>query len=413
MSTSLSKLLPKPLSVIHCHFLCEYGSLNGGEQSLLAVLPLLREQGVRPNVLAPTEGNFIAALRNAGIETTPLPFAQTDSLEHKRRRLAGLLGSLRGSGRLDLLHANSLSMGRLSGPVVAAMRTPSIAHLRDIIKLPNAAVDDLNRHSLLLAVSDATRRFHLAQGIDAERCRTLYNGIDLERFKPGEATGYLHRELGLPDHPEDRAPLLATIGQIGLRKGQDTLFDALDILFGEYGKHGKYHDWFRCPPHLLLVGRRWSEKAESREFEQRLRARAEHPPLKGHVHFLGVRDDIPALLREVTLLIHPARQEPLGRVLLEAAASACPVIASAVGGTTEIFPTDLEAAATFPPNNSVFLAKVICELLDSPVQRRKMGTSAREYAARTFDAHAATESLIRLYRGVCSEAGPVCRPAAR
>ena len=41
--------------------------------------------------------------------------------------------------------------------VAAATGVPSIGHLRDIMKLNVAAVTDLNCHSRLLAVSDATR----------------------------------------------------------------------------------------------------------------------------------------------------------------------------------------------------------------------------------------------------------------
>ena len=45
------------------------------------------------------------------------------------------------------------------------------------------------------------------------------------------------------------------------------------------------------------------------------------------VHFLGVREDVDRLLNEFTMLVHAARQEPLGRVLLEAMAMGNPVVA--------------------------------------------------------------------------------------
>src|SRR5208283_4229615 len=110
-----------------------------------------------------------------------------------RRRLAEILLRQRGT----LLHANSLAMGRLSGPVAAEASLPSLSHLRDIVTLSRQAVADLNRHRRLLAVSAATRQFHVAQGLAGEKTFVLYNGIDLEQIRPRAPTGYLHEQLGL------------------------------------------------------------------------------------------------------------------------------------------------------------------------------------------------------------------------
>ena len=55
--------------------------------------------------------------------------------------------------RPALLHANSLAMGRLSGPVAAELALPSLSHLRDIVTLSRQAIADLNCHTRLLAVS--------------------------------------------------------------------------------------------------------------------------------------------------------------------------------------------------------------------------------------------------------------------
>ena len=60
-------------------------------------------------------------------------------------------------------------MGRLTGAIADELPVPTIAHLRDIIKLSWAATADLNRNRLLIAVSDATRDFHVAQNLDAEQ----------------------------------------------------------------------------------------------------------------------------------------------------------------------------------------------------------------------------------------------------
>ena len=97
--------------------------------------------------------------------------------------------------------------------------------------------------------------------------------------------------------------------------------------------------------HYVIIGQRHSEKTESRQFERDL-LDASARALVGRVHFLGRRNDVGRLLAELTLLAHPARQEPLGRVLLEAVAAGVAVVATAVGGTPEIFPP-----AAAPPDS--------------------------------------------------------------
>ena len=302
--------------------LSEFESRHGGENSLLAVLPHLMRRGVRPIIVAPDSGDFATAIRELGLELvdfrrtlsdgTPLAQSQVrEALAAKLRRISP-----------DLVHANSLAMGRLAGPVTKRLKLPGLAHLRDIVRLNRQAVTDLNENTRLLAVSHATREYHIAQGLSPEKCHVVYNGIDLTEFRYREPTGFLHRELDLPCD----AVLIGNIGQIGLRKGQIPLLMTMQQIV-ETLPH----------THLLIVGKRWSSKAESVVYEQTVHDLAAQPPLKGHVHFLGVRHDVPAILNELTVLLHGARQEPLGRVLLEAAASQVPVIASNVGGTGEIF----------------------------------------------------------------------------
>lgn len=397
--------------------LCEYPTLCGGEMSMLSTIDSLSRAAVserRPQledrhsrfefvVAAPANGPLADALGARDVEVVPFEFFDPSLSDGKRRSLGELRDRLRrilDTVRPDLLHANSLSMGRLSGPVAADRGLPSCAHLRDIVNLSRAACNDLNRHRRLLAVSEATRRFHTAAGLDADRTQTLYNGVDLERFTPGRATGRLHRELNLPRG----APLVGTIGQISLRKGTDVLLEVAQRVIS-------HHD----SVHFLLIGACHSTKREAREIEDRALAAEREGPLAGRFHFLGVRDDVPRVLRELTLLLHPARQEPLGRVLLEAAASGAPIVATEVGGTAEIFPpkslcagspsaeSDSQSAALVAPDRPDVLADEVLSLLGDPARRKRLAEAARRRAAAAFDIRHASSELARIYRELIAE----------
>jgi len=363
--------------------LFEYPILAGGERSMLSTLDGIRRRGFEPAVIGPAKGPLAEALYRRGVEVLPFESfsaIRRPSLGRMREELARLLRRR----RPDLLHANSLSMGRLSGPVTAELGLPCLAHLRDIVKLSRRAVADLNCQDRLLAVSQAARDYHISGGLEERRLRVLYNGVDLAALRPRPATGFLHRELAL----NTDAQLVGTIGQISLRKGQDVLVRAAERLV---------HQSARL--HFVVVGERYSGKEESRQFESDLQAAA-RGALAGRFHLLGFRGDVDRVLNELTLLVHPARQEPLGRVLLEAAASAVAVIATDVGGTREIFPPGSRSARLVPPDDARALAAAISELSADGAGRRQLAAAARRRAEEAFDLSHAVERLAAHYREI-------------
>jgi glycosyltransferase involved in cell wall biosynthesis len=367
--------------------LCEYPTLLGGERSMLATLPAVAADGYDVRVAAPVGGPLVEALRECGI--SHVPYEPRDAagerlpLERLRAELTGLLRSQ----RPDLVHANSLSIARIAGPVVGDCGPKSVGHLRDIVKLSRQVVDDLNQHDVLVAVSAATRQFHVNQGLAAVRCVVAWNGVDVQSFCPRARTGYLQRELDLPDDVR----LVATIGQLGLRKGTDVALAAAARVAAVVRE-----------VHWLIVGERTSGKDESREFEHKLRLMANELPLRGRVHFVGQRADVREMLTECELLVHAARQEPLGRVLLESAASGLPVIATDVGGTREIFPTEADGAVLVPADDDTAIAEAQLALLGDDQRRRALQAGGRRRAEQYFDIRHAATRLREIYDGVLS-----------
>jgi len=115
-----------------------------------------------------------------------------------------------------------------------------------------------------------------------------------------------------------------------------------------------------------------------------------------------VRDDVDRLLEELTLLVHPARQEPLGRVLLEAAACGVAVVATDVGGTREIFPEGAGAARLVPPDDPAAMAAAMEEVLRDAQLRSLMGAAARRRAEEACAIRQSVSGLVRHYRAVLS-----------
>jgi len=362
--------------------LFEYPTLNGGERSMLAVFDWLVDGGFEFVALAPARGRLADALSRRRIRHVPLQLHDEKGTHLPREVCCRNLLAAVQTAAPNLLHANSLSMGRLTGAIAGQLSWPTIVHIRDILNLSRSAVADLNCNRLLIAVSQATRNFHVQQGLESDRVRVLYNGIDCRQFQPRESAVRLKQELGLPEHTF----LVVTIGQIGLRKGQDVLAEAAGIS----AERLRY-------VHYLLIGERNSAKMESIEFEQNVIHRFQQTGLGDRVHWLGYRDDVARIMNEADLLVHPAHQEPLGRVLLEAAASGLPIIATAVGGTPEIL-TDGKSARLIPPGDPHLLAVAMIELVADDQSRRQFAAVARRRVERQFDIRDTARRLAAVWQ---------------
>ncbi len=375
--------------------LLEYPTVNGGENSMLAVLKHLLDGGASNSgfefcVLGPTEGAMAQRVAQLGIPSYELNLTADDGLRLPRDKAIPRLIEAAGKSGAHLLHGNSLAMGRLLG---AASRQHSgivaTAHLRDIMKLSRAAISDLNANRQLIAVSEATLKFHVIQGLDERVGSVIHNGIDVDDFVADNSTGMqIRQELGISDD----AIVLLTVGQIGLRKGLDTLAEAGRMLAGR-----------TKGIHWLLAGERFSQKAESVAYEANVLSVLESCRPELVLHQLGYRRDVPALMQAADILVHAARQEPLGRVLLEAAASGLAIVATNVGGTGEIL-THRKSALLVPVDSPEAIADAVDDLIGNVDLRMRLAVAAREKVRAEFGIARSAESLVNVWKSVLREA---------
>lgn len=160
-----------------------------------------------------------------------------------------------------------------------------------------------------------------ARAAPAARVARWPLGVDLERFSPGAPEG----------PPLEGRPALLSVGSLERVKGHDLLLEA----FASAAPAGS-------PARLHVVGA-GSQRA-------RLEARAARPDLAGRVRFHGAvpHDSLPALYRQASALVQASRFESQGLAVLEAAASGCPVLGSAVGVLPELFPGWTTPAGDLP-----------------------------------------------------------------
>ncbi len=117
---------------------------------------------------------------------------------------------------------------------------------------------------------------------------------------------------------------------------------------------------------------------------------------EGLAEWLGQREDMPALYAASSVVVLPSQREGLPRTLVEAAASARPIVASDVPGCRDVVEDGVNGLLV-PPGNPVALARAIELLLANPERRRQMGERGREKAERDLADGPVNASTLRIY----------------
>ena len=122
----------------------EFGSVNGGENSFLAVAGLLKQRGWRFSALVPPDSPLSRKLSSNDFPIIPFQRTNEASIRLDQSELrASIAAAIQTTGP-DIVHCNSLSMSRLCGPVCRELNVPSLGYLRDIIKISRKAMQDLS-----------------------------------------------------------------------------------------------------------------------------------------------------------------------------------------------------------------------------------------------------------------------------
>ena len=350
----------------------EHPSVSGAEGSALDALRYVEGGEFAVTAFSPSQGELADRLRALGIEVKPWSVPRSPEEEEA-------LGiSLKREG-FDLLHANTLQLGRLTGRLSEKCGIPAVAHIRAFGTLSGRARENLRANRFLIAVSRAVAENLTESGIPAGRIKVVYNGVSAA---PPALSGApsVRKELGV----NEESPLVAWAGQITVRKAPDVFLEAAEILGGEFEKL-----------HFVLAGELFGAKEENVALKEKILAAARSGPLGGRLHFLGWRRNAVRIIREATVLLHTARQEPLGRVLIEALAAGTPVVATAVGGTPEVLG---DRAILIPPDDPEKAAAETAELLRDSALRRRLSEDGIRRWRRLFQPDRAARELEEVWR---------------
>ncbi|MDD6203094.1 MAG: glycosyltransferase family 4 protein [Lachnospiraceae bacterium] len=214
--------------------------------------------------------------------------------------------------------------------------------------------------------NDGNRQFMQERGIATENSRLL----------PGSGVN-LKEHPAAPYPTEDKGIIFLAVLRIMKDKGIEEYLAAAERIKREYPD-----------THFYLVG----------EYEEETRELYEPLILKlsdmGIIRYFGHIDNVPKVMAESHVIVHPSYHEGLSNVLLEAAAAARPVLASDIPGCRETLMPGL-SGILFQPKDTESLVQAIKTILSySETDRREMGQQGREYVEAVFDRKKVTAAYL-------------------
>jgi glycosyltransferase involved in cell wall biosynthesis len=207
-----------------------------------------------------------------------------------------------------------------------------------------------------------------------ERIHVIHSSIDVHRFDPATTNpAKIRAEFGLAEKI-----VIGLIGRVSVEKGHAILLNALEKLRVE-----------KPEVVCLFVG-------EGDQLDD-LKSRVASGPLRDGVIFTGPRRDIPDITAALDIQAVPSLWlEASPAVVKEAMAMNVPVIASDVGGVSEII-EDGRDGLLVPPGDETALLNALRRLIGDENLRRSISSSGREKIMREFSDEKLVERSMALY----------------
>jgi len=201
------------------------------------------------------------------------------------------------------------------------------------------------------------------EGVPSDRVRLIANGLDARRFVPGPPRRDIRR--------------IVMVANLRAEKGHDTLLAAAPRILARYPDAT-----------FTFVG----EGPRREPLETLVRALG----ITDRVHFMGESRDVAPILSRHDLFVLPSRSEACPNALIEAMASALPVVATDVGGIPEVVRPGVNGQLVRPDDVGA-LADAVLALMDDPAAAAALGRAARAEIERHYTIDRMVERFEQLY----------------
>jgi phosphatidylinositol alpha-1,6-mannosyltransferase len=323
----------------------------------------------------------------------PYPSGERKLIEHDRVPLKAMLPYLlRGTlwtrrivreQGCDVIHAHWVVPAGLMGAWAAKLtRKPLVvsAHGSDLLVWARKrGIRSLARWTLKQAAVCSANSAEMATeccalGVSDDRLRIIYEtGVDVTRFHPDVNGIEIRRQYGFSPHDV-----------VALFVGHLTRVKGVDVLLKAFAQT-------RLPPLRLLIVGDGPERNPLQTLAAELGV-AERTTFAGAVSW----QEMPPYFAACDFFVLPSRSEGMGIVLLEATATAKPVIGSDVGGIPSLVVPEKNGLLVTAEDDAD-LSAALSRLTEDAALRGRLGATARQMACEQFAESKQVDAVERLY----------------
>lgn len=358
---------------------------GGAERATVDIAVALAAAGNRALVMS-SGGPMAEVLRQAGAEHIERDVASKNPLTMWKNRV--MLRDFIRREKVDLVHVRSRAPAWSAYLATRATGTPLVATFHDAYRGKTALKKFYNgvmaRGDRVIAISRFVED-HIVAEYPAARNRVVRipRGIDLSVFDPASISAERREAFRAANGVSPDVPLIVMPARLTHTKGHALALRALARLGNR-------------PWQFLIIG-----PTQGRDnYRARLVALTGELRLQNKVQFIE-RADLPAAYAAAGLVLSPSQKaEGFGRVPVEAQAMGVPVIATALGATSETV-LDGKTGWLVPVGDEAALAAAIVQGLSLPHdQRRAMAEAGAAHVRAHFDAKRMCAATLDLYAGV-------------
>jgi glycosyltransferase involved in cell wall biosynthesis len=191
------------------------------------------------------------------------------------------------------------------------------------------------------------------------KIKCIYNGVDLASFQEAPGRASLRQEIGL----SNGSLVAGVVANLRGVKGIRFFIEAASLI------HRRKKD-----VEFLVIGLDMREPGCT---QRELMDIAGQLSVADRIFFLGLRNDVPELMKIIDVGVLPSLSEGFSNVILEFMACSKPVVASDVGGNRESVAHG-ENGYLVAPGDSVGLSEAILRLLERQEERKQFGAAGRK-----------------------------------
>jgi sugar transferase (PEP-CTERM/EpsH1 system associated) len=217
-------------------------------------------------------------------------------------------------------------------------------------------------------------------GVSGDKITVIHNGVDTDRFHPGVAPANLLPNGFAPEHTF----IIGHVGRLEEIKDQRLLARAFCHMI-------ELRPDLRSSLRLVIVG--------NGSLRSEIDAILVDGGVKDLAWLVGFRDDAPDLYRAFDVFALTSKREGISNTILEAMASSLPVVATDVGGNSEIV-INGQTGTLVPEDDPEAIAKALLTYVDDSEMARTYGCAGRAHSEESFGLSAMIDRYAAVYESV-------------